>query len=253
MSGFIEARGFTPFGVATQSQIVKLGSSGEAERIRLNIAITHYNPESVVTYRAGDVIAGGFEGTRPIRIDGFQVRRSFNLRPDLVTLPLPSTSGSAAVPSTADVYLNGFKTLSQAVEPGPYQIMNLAIYGRGGTARIVVRDALGREVETKPPFFVSSTLLAPGLVDFSLEAGAPRLYYATERDSYVAKPVASGSIRTGLTDSPVCVAGLLGEALTFEEVGGDLADLFLLHVDLRVEAAHHLLGEPAREVVQRSL
>src|SRR5213079_1832644 len=36
--------------------------------------------------------------------------------------------------------------------------------------------------------------------DYSLEAGMPRLSYGTSADTYVAKPVASGSVRYGLFD-----------------------------------------------------
>ena len=40
-----------------------------------------------------------------------------------------------------------------------------------GTARVVLRDASGRETVTNLPFYVSFKMLAPGLFDFSLEAG----------------------------------------------------------------------------------
>ena len=64
-----------------------------------------------MSYRAGDTISGRtLAWTRPIRLGGLQVQRNFALRPDLVTLPLPSYSGSAAVPSTVDVYVNNIKS-----------------------------------------------------------------------------------------------------------------------------------------------
>ena len=50
------------------------------------------------------------------------------------------------------------------------------------------------------PFFVAASLLAPGVFDYSLEAGLPRLSFGTSADSYVVKPVASASLRYGVFD-----------------------------------------------------
>jgi outer membrane usher protein len=40
------------------------------------------------------------------------------MRPDLVTFPLPIVSGTAAVPSTVDVLVNGTRVLSSQAQPG---------------------------------------------------------------------------------------------------------------------------------------
>ena len=58
---------------------------------------------------------------------------------------MPSVSGSAAVPSTVDIYVNNLKTYSQDVGTGPYQINNLPLSG-GGTARIVGKPFTPREL-----------------------------------------------------------------------------------------------------------
>ena len=153
-----------------------------------------------MSYRAGDVIGGGFAWTRPIRIGGAQVQRNFGLRPDLVTLPLPAARGSAAVPSVADVYINNVKTYSQDVNSGPYLLSNLPAITGSGTARVILRDSSGHTTESVLPFYVSSSLLAPGMFDYSVEAGLPRLSYGTTGDRYVATPVASASARFGVFD-----------------------------------------------------
>ena len=117
-----------------------------------------------------------------------------------MTLPLPSYSGSAAVPSTVDVYINNIKALSQPVAAGPYQISNLPLLTGGGTARVVMQDAAGREVEASLPYFISPTLLRQGLTDYTLEGGFPRLSYATQSNDYLGKPIASGGVRHGVFD-----------------------------------------------------
>ncbi len=167
--------------------------------LRLDTAFTYSDTESLLTYRAGDSITGGLNWTRPIRFGGLQVQRNFGIRSDLVTAPLPSFSGSAAVPSTLDVFVNNSKTYTQEVPSGPFQINNLPLVS-GGEARLVLRDATGREVETSMPFYTSPQLLRQGLSYFSMESGVPRLHYGTESDNYVEKAFAAASVRHGLSD-----------------------------------------------------
>jgi outer membrane usher protein len=121
--------------------------------LRLDTTWTYKDPDRTLTYRAGDMISGGLSWTRPVHLGGIQIQRGFSIRPDLVTLPLPSFSGSAAVPSTVDVYVNGVRTVSQDVDSGPFRINNLPILSGQGDASIVVRDSSGREVATTLPFF----------------------------------------------------------------------------------------------------
>ena len=196
----LDGRVFTPYGMFTQGAILQTSLTDRFDALRLNSTFAYSDYETMTTYRAGDTINGGLAWTRPVRIGGLQAQRNFGLRPDLVTLPLPSARGSAAVPSTADIYINNVKTYSQDVGTGPYLLNNLPAITGSGTARVVLRDAAGRETESVLPFYASSTLLAPGMFDYSVEAGLPRLSFGTTSDTYVAKPIGSGSVRYGLFD-----------------------------------------------------
>jgi len=195
----LDTRIFSPFGTVSQSGIIGTTVLKNFDVLRLDTTWSYSDGGNAVTYRAGDTISGGLAWTRPIRLGGFQMQRNFALRPDLVTLPLPSFSGSAAVPSTVDLYVNSLKAYSQEVGSGPYQINNLPLSG-AGTARIVVQDSSGRPVETTVPFYTAPNLLRDGLMDFSVEAGLPRLAYGTSSFSYVRDPVASATGRRGLFD-----------------------------------------------------
>jgi len=199
-SATLDARAFTPYGTFSQSGILRASLNDRFEALRLNSTLTYSDHESLTTYRAGDAINSGLAWTRPIRMGGFQVQRNFGLRPDLITLPLPAAEGSAAVPSTADVYINNIKAFSQEIGTGPYRLSNLPAVAGSGNALVVLRDASGRETATSLPFYASANLLAPGLFDYSVEAGLPRLSYGTSSDTYVTKPIASGSLRYGISD-----------------------------------------------------
>jgi outer membrane usher protein len=196
----LDARLFGPYGTLSQSAILGSTTTQGLDALRLDTTWSYSDPQSLLTYRAGDMISGGLAWTRPIRLGGLQMQRNFALRPDLVTLPLATVSGSAAVPSTVDVFVNNVKTYSQEVPSGPYQLTNIPTLAGASTAQLVVRDAAGHQTQTSLQFYTSPKLLNEGLADFSVEAGLPRLLYATESSLYVESPVGSASLRGGLRD-----------------------------------------------------
>jgi outer membrane usher protein len=196
----LDGRLFGPYGTLSQSAILGSTTTRTLDALRLETTWTYTVPEELLTYRAGDTISGGLAWTRPIRIGGVQMQRDFGLRPDLVTMPLPTISGSAAVPSTLDVYVNNIKVNSQEVPSGPYQLINIPVLSSAGTARVVMQDAAGHQIEASLPFYSSPILLREGLMDFSIEAGMPRLFYGAISNSYAVHPVGSASLRHGLFD-----------------------------------------------------
>jgi outer membrane usher protein len=191
---------FSPFGTLSQSGIVGTTSFDDATVLRLDTSWSYSTPETMRSSRAGDLITGGLAWTRPVRIGGLQTRRNFSLRPDLITLPLPSLSGSAAVPSTLDVYLGQVKAYSAELPSGPYRLDNIPVVSGGATARVVVTDSTGRQLQSETPLFTDIRLLRKGLVDYSIEAGFQRLDYGLRSSDYEGDPIAIGSVRKGLTD-----------------------------------------------------
>ncbi|MBS7544860.1 fimbria/pilus outer membrane usher protein [Ancylobacter oerskovii] len=193
---------FSPFGNLNYSFIANTGASeyGAPDFLRLNTSWTYFDARNLATYTAGDLVSGGLLWTRPVRLGGVQIRRNFGLRPDLVTLPIPSLAGSAAVPSTVEVFVNGQRTLDKQLPSGPFQVTNLPIVAGPGQARLVLTESSGRQIVADVPFYVSTQLLAEGLVDYSLEAGYARNYYGIYSDVYYSDPVGSGTIRYGLSN-----------------------------------------------------
>lgn len=156
--------------------------------------------ERLLTYEAGDVISGALPWSSSVRLGGVQLSRDFAVRPDLVTYPLPQFAGEAAVPSSVDLFINGYKSDSARLQPGPYTLTNIPFINGAGEAVVVTTDALGRQVSTTVPFYVTSTLLQQGLTDFSLAAGTLRRDY-TLRDFGYGPGVASGTFRYGYSDN----------------------------------------------------
>lgn len=236
-SGLFDLRGFSPWGVASTSFLVsplQSGAQGSYQPIRLDSTWTLSDPDTLTRIRVGDFINGGLGWSRPIRMGGFQYGEDFSLRPDLVTIPLPQISGTAAVPSTVDVLVNGVKVFSGQAQPGPFVIPQLPVVSGASNLSLAVTDALGRQVVTTLPFYTAGGLLASGLQTFSFEAGLVRLDYATLSNDYVS-PALSGTWRRGLFDSLTLEAhGEATKDLVMAGGGGvmNLANAALLNVDL---------------------
>jgi outer membrane usher protein len=199
-SASFDARAFSQYGIFSQSGLVNSALAAGAQSVRLDSTWSYSDRDTLTTYRAGDVISSGLSWTRSLRLGGLQAQRNFALRPDLVTLPMPQYSGSAALPSTVDIFINNIKGYSGAIPAGPFQIQNLPVMSGSGNQSIVVQDALGRQTVVNQPFYSSAKMLAGGLLDFSVETGFVRQDYGVSSNDYDRSPAASGSFRYGIND-----------------------------------------------------
>lgn len=239
---YSEARIFGAFGVlrTTISYSEPLGDGGRGRFTRYDTSLTHIDEERVLTYEAGDLITRTLPWAGAARVGGIQISRDFAVRPDIVTYPLPSFSGIASVPTAVDLFINGHRTSSGILEPGPFTIGDVPYVTGAGEAVIATRDAQGRRISTTIPFYVSSSLLRPGLSDFALSAGFIRKYYGIKDISY-GSMAASGSARYGLTDGFTMEAqGQVAPSLVLAGLGGVLRIGRIGVADAAVVISRHL-------------
>lgn len=218
LSGQLEGRVFGPYGLLSSSQVLRSSNADGFGSTRLDTRWSYSDPDNLMTYNVGDIITGGLSWTRPTRLGGIQIRRNFTLRPDIVTMPLPELSGSAAVPSTVDIYIDNARRVSRSIPAGPFAVTNLPVITGNGMARMVVRDALGRETVSETPFYASADLLAKGLADFSGEVGFARRFYGTESNDYDGNIVGTATVRYGFSDK-LTLEGHVEAAGNFYSVG----------------------------------
>jgi outer membrane usher protein len=196
----MDGRIFSQYGVFSQSFTANSTATELTPAfLRLDTRWLYEDPDTLVTYTAGDVISRSLNWTTSIRMGGVQIQRDFLLRPDLVTMPLPQFSGSAAVPSTVEVMNDQARLFSQQITGGPFNINNIPLATGPGTMRIVLRDATGKETVSEYAYYNSTNLLAPGLFDYSAETGFARHFYGLYSDAYDGNPIGSGSFRYGVT------------------------------------------------------
>ena len=195
----LEGVAFGRWGSFVASGVVRVDGQKRSV-VRLD---THWRtdlPGRMETLVVGDTFSSGGAWSRPVRYGGVRYARDFRLAPGFVTYPTPTISGSAALPSTVDVLINNQRGARSNVQPGPFEITHVPIVTGAGQMQLVVRDLLGRETVVSQNYYIAPVLLAPGLSDFSFEAGALRQHHGTRSNDY--GPVfGAGTYRLGITDA----------------------------------------------------
>jgi outer membrane usher protein len=201
-TGSMDLVAFSPWGILSSEWLAYAGAtssaSGKNTAIRLDSAYTFADVNTLRRYTLGDFINDGLTWNRPVHMEGVQIRSDFSMRPDLITFPLPELTGSAAVPSTVDVLVNGNLVSSNQVESGPFQIPQLPVISGAGTITMTMTNALGGQVTVAEPFYAGSELLASGLHTLAGQAGLVRRNWGSVSNDY-GKIAATAMYRRGLT------------------------------------------------------
>lgn len=165
---------------------------------------------------------------------GLGVFRDFGLDPYLVRNPLPDLAGALTTPATVEVYVNGLLVRRERLPAGEFELRNLPVAGGRGEARVVLRDAFGRQREISAPYTFTTGLLAVGLSEYGYHLGLRREDLATESFEYGDAALLARH-RRGITDR-VTLGGFL-EAAPDLASGGPSATLRLGPGELDVAAA----------------
>jgi outer membrane usher protein len=194
-----EFRYFNQRGVLNSSGLLTL-SAQDSRYLRYETYWNESDPDTLRSFQLGDLISSSFSWNRSLRLGGVQWRKSFDLRPDLLSFPVAAVRGSALVPSSLSLYVNGVQQFAGSVPSGPFVVNQVVGISGAGEATVVTRDAFGRTTSTALPLYVDTRMLASGLSEYSVESGFVRRGFAQSSFAYKAAPVASGSVRYGWND-----------------------------------------------------
>lgn len=229
LSGQFDLRFFTPVGALSHGFAAAPQQVGGHGLLRLDTYWRSSFPSRALQVQLGDIATRGPGWARPVRLGGLMIERNFGLRADIVTMPLAGFEGRADLPSTVEVYSGSLLAYSAEVPAGPFSIRDLPLASGSGVARVVLRDVTGKETQADLPFLVTDDLLRPGMADFALAAGRPRLGAGTESDSYVSGIFATATLRYGFSDGvtfsahaeggPDLAMGGLGASLRIGQIG----------------------------------
>lgn len=203
ISGNLEAIVMTPYGNVSTTALYNsqrgFGLEDDRHTVRLDSTWRYIDPAAVRSFAIGDFNSGALDWTGSIRMAGFQVQSAFRQRSDLVSWAMPQFSGSAALPSTLDMFVNNMKVFTGQVPSGPFELQALP-FVNGGEVKIVTTDANGQQVEVTRPYYTAPGLLRQGLSEYSFDVGAPRRNYGITSSDYDSILAGSGSFRYGLSD-----------------------------------------------------
>ncbi|EKE82115.1 fimbria/pilus outer membrane usher protein [Idiomarina xiamenensis] len=180
--------------------ILRYSDSDGYSNVRLNTTLQFDDNERTESWLVGDFVTRSPSWARSYRVAGISWGKQYALRPDLVTHPLPNFSGSAAVPSTTDLFINGLQRASSDFVPGPFSIETQPFISGAGVATLVSTDMFGRTTQIEQPFYVSRTLLADGLTDYNFSLGYLRDGFTESGSNYQPNPVLNASYRYGVNN-----------------------------------------------------
>ena len=118
-------------------------------------------------------------GSSPV-VGGFSLSTQQDLDPYYAIYPAPQIRGAVRTPSTADVYVDGRLVSSVRLPPGQFTLNDLPIETGLGNARVIIRDAFGRQQSINLGFYLSTQLLKRGEQDYSYVGGLERTSNGTK-------------------------------------------------------------------------
>jgi len=205
LSSVAEAAVFGRWGLFETSWVA--ATAGAAEGVtRLETRWTRDFPDQRLRLRVGDATTLS-AGNAPLRFAGMQIGRHFGLEPSFITYPTALISGEAASASTVELYVDGALRAREQVEAGPFVFDNAPLVSGGGEAQLVITDVAGRQQIVSRPFFVSTSLLRPGLSDWAVSIGAEREDFGFDSNSY-GETFLAARYRLGLTPTLTAEAAL---------------------------------------------
>ena len=200
-------RAFAGSGLFETTQSLTTSPAQGLVAMRYDTSLTFSFPDQRLTVRLGDTVTSASDWSRQTRIGGLQIGTDFSLQPYLITVPVPAFFGSAVLPSSAEVYIDGMRSFAGQIPPGPFQIgLGPSRIDGAGNADLVLTNILGQVTTIAMPVYETPLTLRRGLSEWSAEVGTIRRRYGISAFSYAGDPVASASWRRGLTDRLTLIA-----------------------------------------------
>ncbi len=218
---------------------------------RGNIRVVHDDTDRMWRYALGDLTypTAGLQQFQPMA--GFTLARNFSLQPYRVTTPTGNADLFLNNESTVEVLVNNDVIRVLRLPAGSHNIQDFPSTSGINDIQLRITDSVGRTKTIAVPFLFDSTLLTPGLSEYSYNIGLPSTVvdgkYVYDEDL----PAVSLFHREGMTPTLTLGAGLQAnkkqKMLSFEGVwasqhGTFRADIGSSHI--------HSLGSDHRTRMQ---
>ena len=149
----------------------------EKKFLRVRSSLDFEFPDRFLRLTLGDTTSPYNTLNSSFRFGGLSLGTIYTDRPDFVYWNIPALNGSASLPSTVDLYINGINLYKDSVVPGNYNLPAGSIVNQAGDAQIVVEDILGNKTVRSFPVYINNRLLKPRLNEYNISLGKLRYNY----------------------------------------------------------------------------
>ncbi len=156
----------------------------ESSFIRLMTRLVREQRASLRRWTFGDFLTPANNLSGSIQMGGFSFAKNYRIDPYNINYPTLTFSGSAIAPSDVEVYLDGNRIYSGQVEPGRFELTNIARFRGAGALEVVLRDPYGHEERISHPFYLSDRLIKKGLHSYSYNFGVERENFGSQSFDY---------------------------------------------------------------------
>jgi outer membrane usher protein len=152
--------------------------------VRLMSSATRDDKENLRRIVVGDILTPTRDFSSGVNLGGIGITKVYGLDPYFVRFPTQSLSGSVALPSDLEVYVDGQRVRAEKLKPGEFELRDILAYGGAQNVQLVIRDAFGRVQQLNYSLYFSDQPLQQGLHEYSYNFGALRRRFGIESNAY---------------------------------------------------------------------
>jgi outer membrane usher protein len=152
--------------------------------VRLMSSATLDDRENLRRVVLGDVLTPSRDFSNSVNLGGISIAKSYAIDPYFIRFPTQSLTGSVALPSDMEVYLDGQRIRTERLRPGEFELRDILAYGGARNVQVVLRDAFGRVEQLNYSLYFTDQPLQPGLHEYSYNFGAIRRDFGLRSNKY---------------------------------------------------------------------
>jgi outer membrane usher protein len=151
---------------------------------RLTSSVTRDDRENLRRIVVGDFLTWSRDFSSSVNLGGISVTKLYGIDPYFVRFPTQTLTGSVALPSDMEVYLDGQRIRTERLRPGEFELRDILAYGGARNVQVILRDAFGRVQQLNYSLYFTDQPLQKGLHEYSYNFGAIRRHYGIRSNSY---------------------------------------------------------------------
>lgn len=152
--------------------------------VRLMSSATLDDRDNLRRIVLGDVLTPSRDFSNSVNLGGISVAKNYAIDPYFIRFPTQSLTGSVALPSDMEVYLDGQRIRTERLRPGEFELRDILAYGGARDVQVVLRDPFGRVEQLNYSLYFTDQPLQPGLHEYSYNFGAIRRDFGLRSNKY---------------------------------------------------------------------